>query len=85
MSQQLLMWNISPFLIQQLKTEGLTAFEIFWTAEGEFNVGNYEENHDIELSQNLKLNAVVIFSSAAVNNSPRSHGVNANIVHNRLS
>jgi hypothetical protein len=56
MSQQLFIWSVSPFLIQQLETEGVAAFEIFWTSDEEFNIEDCGSN----LSEALKLNSEAI-------------------------
>ena len=62
MSQQLLIWSVSPSLIQQLETEGVAAFEIFWNADEDFNI----EDCGIELSEALKLNAEGISNEGIV-------------------
>jgi hypothetical protein len=62
MSQQLLIWSVSPSLIQQLETEGVAAFEIFWNADEDFNT----EDCDIKLSEALKLNAEAISNEGIV-------------------
>ncbi len=85
MSQQLLIWSISPFMIQQLESEGVMAFEIFWNADEEFNP---EEDLDIELSETVKLNAEAILQEA-MNAEERAcieiQGGFASIVHFLLS
>ena len=50
MSQQLLMWNVSPFLIQQLEAEGVAVFEIFWDADEDFDIEDYCQDSDVDLN-----------------------------------
>jgi hypothetical protein len=48
------MWSVSPFLIQQLETEGVRALEVFWN---DFDIEDY-------WSETLKLNAEAISNEA---------------------
>jgi hypothetical protein len=78
MSQQLLMWSVSPFLIQQLETEGVNAFEVFWNTDEDF------EDEDIDLSDT----AVAISKEAIAANMREGieiQGGYAAIIHSLLA
>jgi Domain of unknown function (DUF1877) len=81
MSQQLLMWSVSPFLIQQLETEGVRALEVFWNADEDFDVEDY-------WSEALKLNAEAISNEGIDANERENIEIQGNwagIIHSLLT
>ena len=60
MSQQLLMWTVSPFLIQQLEIGGVAAFEIFWDADEDSDIEDYSQDGNAELNIEAILNEAMV-------------------------
>ncbi len=67
MSQQLLMWSVSPFLIQQLEIGGVVTLAVFFEADEDnedFEAEEFAQDFGIELSEIAKLNTTDIVKEA---------------------
>lgn len=85
MSQQLLIWGVSPFMIQQLEAEGVTAFEIFTNANETFNLEEYARDTDSQLSAAMQANAAAVLnegmSAGKENTTIEIQGDHATLLH----